>query len=53
MEGMGEGKLYFLLLQSVKLKKALLEQSVSTSFVTDGMCNTTYPEESLLPKTSR
>ena len=31
MEGMGEGKLYFLLLKSVKLKKALLEQSVSTS----------------------
>ena len=54
MEGMGGGgKLYFLLLQSVTLKKAPLEQSVSTSFVTDGVCNNTHPEESLSPKTSR
>ena len=53
MEGMGEGKLYFPLLKSVKHKKAPLGQSVSTSFVTDGMCNNTHPEESLSPKASR
>ena len=53
MEGMGEGKLYFLLLKLVKHKKAPLGQSVSTSFVTDGVCYNTHPEESLSPKTSR
>ena len=35
MEGMGEEKLYFLLLKSVNVKKAQLEQSVSTHFVAD------------------
>ena len=35
MEGMGEGKLYFLLLKSVKRQERPLGQSVLTNFVTD------------------
>ena len=35
VEGMGEEKLYFLLLKSVKRQKAPLGQSVSTHFITD------------------
>ena len=35
MEGMGEGKLYFLLLKSVKRQEHPLGQSVLTNFVTD------------------
>ena len=35
MEGMGEEKLYFSLLKSVKHQKAPLGQSVSTHFVAD------------------
>ena len=34
MEGMGEEKLYFPLLKSVKCQKAPLGQDVSTNFVT-------------------
>ena len=37
MEGMGEGKLYFPLLKSVKPQKGPLGQSVSTYFVTDSL----------------
>ena len=40
MEGMGEEKLYFLLLKSVKCKKNPgLGQSVSTHFVADCTCS--------------
>ena len=35
MKGMGEGKLYFLLLKSVKRKRSPLGKSVSTNFVAD------------------
>ena len=35
MKGMGEGKLYFLLLKLVKSKRSPLGQSVSTNFVAD------------------
>ena len=37
MEGMGEGKLNFPLLKSVKPQKGPLGQSVSTYFVTDSL----------------